>query len=121
MTDAGATAVQGVCAGVIVFCSAAAGDYALILLGGTAGVMHSIGRIDLPSKTKAAFYIIRWVFTALMLTGFAAYLIQTYTSIPAQKWPGVVAFAITFLADKWMGWIDIFGEKLFGMFAKKMP
>lgn len=88
-------------AAVIMLTSAAAGDYALIVLGGVAGVMHSISRVTLESKVDGAWYVLRWVFTAVILTGGISFMLDKYLGIPAGNWPGVVAFSITFFADRW--------------------
>lgn len=93
-------------AAIVMLTSAAAGDYALIMLGGVAGVMHSISRVPLESKVDGAWYVLRWVFTAVILTGGISFMLDKYLGIPAGNWPGVVAFFITFFADRWTAMAD---------------
>jgi hypothetical protein len=93
-------------AAALLLTSAAAGDYALIMLGGVAGVMHSISRVPLESKADGAWYVLRWVFTAVILTGGVSHLLERYAGFPAGNWPGVVAFSITFFADRWALLVD---------------
>lgn len=83
------------------------GHYVLMVVGGWIGCMHSVAKMDFDgSKTAAMWYMLRWIGTACVLTGAVSAAIVSYTGFPADRWPGVVAFAITFLADKWMPWAD---------------
>ncbi|MGE0329684.1 MAG: hypothetical protein AB7P37_03215 [Ramlibacter sp.] len=82
------------------------GDFLLILAGALGGVMHSVAKVNTASVRAAAFYVLRWVLTALILAGGTGVLIEKTTSLPATQWPGVVAFLITFLADKWPAWLS---------------
>jgi hypothetical protein len=79
-------------------------EHALIILGAIVGVMHSLGRAQTPTCKAAVWYVIKWVLTSALLTGFVTHLLETYGHIPAHRWPGVVAFAITFLSDRWPAW-----------------
>lgn len=81
-----------------------AGDYAWLLCGALVGAMHSVGKIQTPNRWDAAKYVGMWVGTAFVLTFFISYLLEHYLGIPANRWPGVVAFGITFLADRWPSW-----------------
>lgn len=80
--------------------------YLLTVFGGFVGALHSVARIETPTRAAAALYILKWVMSAVVLTSLAAYLIETWSGFPAQRWPGVVAFLITFLADRWPQWLD---------------
>lgn len=102
------------------------GTYALILFGGFMGVMHAVAKVDFASRPgwggpgiKAGLYLFTWVGTALVLTTFVAALVTRYTGFPADKWPGVVAFAITFLADKWPNWTSALLDGLVARFINK--
>lgn len=82
------------------------GDYLLILAGAVAGVMHPVSTREFPTRMAAVWYMLRWVATAVVLTGFSAAMIERYMGLPASNWLGAVAFGITFLADKWPGLIE---------------
>lgn len=64
-----------------------------------------MSKIDTPTRTSAAVYVIKWVATAAVLTFAVAAVLESYLALPAQSWPGVVAFGITYLADRWPGWV----------------
>lgn len=77
------------------------GQYAWIIYGALVGVMHSVGKADTPTKTAAVWYVVKWVLTAALLTKFVAAMLEQHAGLPAERWPGVVAFFIAFLADRW--------------------
>lgn len=88
-------------------------DYLLIIVGALAGVMHAMGKITHTTRTAAALYVIKWVGTAVFLTGAASVVIEQAFNFPATRWPGVVAFLLTFLADKWPQWLQrVIGKRL---------
>lgn len=107
---AAATAV-----GVLLAASPGASDYALLVFGALVGAMHSVAKVDTPTRTSAVLYILKWVATAGVLTFFVAALLEAYLGIPAQRWPGVVAFGITFLADRWPQWLAWVVERRIGV------
>lgn len=78
----------------------------LTVFGGFVGTMHSVARIETPTRVAAAWFVFKWVMSAVVLTSLAAYLIEAWSGFPAQRWPGVVAFLITFLADRWPQWLE---------------
>lgn len=89
-------------------------EYLLILAGAVAGVMHSVAKVPTPTRSAAGWYVLRWVATALMLASGAAVVVEKTSSLPATQWPGVVAFLITFLADKWPAWLSSFLQRKAG-------
>lgn len=96
-------------------------EYLLILGGALAGVMHSVAKVNTASIRAAAFYVLRWVGTALILAAGTAVVIEKTTSLPATQWPGVVAFLITFLADKWPAWLSGFLARRAGHVTEGEP
>lgn len=40
-------------------------------------------------------------------TGFVTAMLQQHAGVPAERWPGVVAFLITFLSDRWPAWLGM--------------
>ena len=80
-------------------------DWLLILAGAGWGAMHSMSKAHTSSTASAVWYVLKWVGTACVLTSLASLLIEQVFGIPATRWPGAVAFLITFLADKWPAWL----------------
>lgn len=101
---AGATAATA--ATILLAASPGASEYALLVFGALVGAMHSVAKVPTPTRISAAWYIVKWVATAGVLTFFVAAMLDAWLSLPAQRWPGVVAFGITFLADRWPGWLN---------------
>lgn len=91
------------------------GDYLLILAGALIGVMHAAGKVRSATLTQAALYVIKWVGTAVLLTGALGVFIEQKAGIPATQWPGVMAFLITFLADRWPQWLRALAPRWLGL------
>lgn len=102
---AAATATAATAATILLAASPGASEYALLIFGALVGAMHSVAKVDTPTRTSAAWYIVKWVSTAGVLTFFVAAMLEAWLGVPAWRWPGVVAFGITFLADRWPGWL----------------
>lgn len=99
-----ATATAATAATLLVAASPGVSEYSLVIVGALVGAMHSVAKVPTPTRTSAVLYILKWVATAGVLTFFVASLLEQ-AGVPAAKWPGVVAFGITFLADRWPGWL----------------
>jgi hypothetical protein len=82
-------------------------EYSPLVLGALVGVMHPVSRLEFPEgwrgKGLAALFMLKWVLTAVLFTGFASYMLERFLGIPANAWPELVAFIIAFLADDWYG------------------
>lgn len=98
------SAAAGFAAASILLAVGPDGTHAVIVFGALIGVMHSVGRADTRTHFAAAWYVVKWVLTASLLTGFVSALLVQHMGLPADRWPGVVAFGLTFLADRWPGW-----------------
>jgi hypothetical protein len=96
-------------------------EHALIIFGAAVGVMHSLGRVHTPTRGEAIRYTIKWVLTSVLLTGFVTHLLESQANIPAHRWPGVVAFAITFLSDRWPVWLGNLMERWVVMTTRGKP
>ena len=83
-----------------------AADYAWLVFGALVGAMHSVSKVETPTRLSAIWYILKWVGTAGVLTFFVAEVVQFWFDFPAYRWPGVVAFGITFFADRWPEWVS---------------
>ena len=91
----------GITAATILLAVGPDGQHALIVFGGLVGVMHSVARVHTPTRLSAAWYVLKWMLTATLLTGFVAAMLEQHLNLPAERWPGVVAFGITFFSDSW--------------------
>lgn len=96
-------------------------SYAIIVFGALVGVMHSVAKVETPTRWSAAWYVMKWVLTAALLTGFVSALLESYIGLPAHRWPGVVAFGITFLADRWAQWLPLVVGRRLGLPEDKQP
>lgn len=115
-----AAAVGGLATVLITWFGPAAPEYVLILACALIGVLHPFGKREFADWRRAVMYVLTWVGTALVLTGVAIALLQAYTPINAARWPGAVAFGITFLSDRWPVWLDaILTAKFLGSHASK--
>jgi hypothetical protein len=97
------------------------GHLSLVVIGAWIGCMHAVANVDFDgSKKKALLYMIRWIATACLFTGVVTAGIVTYVGFPIDRWPGVVAFAITFFADRWPAWLEsMLPSWLSGLIVKK--
>lgn len=100
-----ATATAATAATLLVAASPGVSEYSLMLFGALVGAMHSVAKVPTPTRASAVWYILKWVCTAGVLSFFVAAMLEDWIGVPAAKWPGVVAFGITFLADRWPGWV----------------
>ena len=105
----------GITAATILLAVGPDGQHALIVFGGLVGVMHSVARVHTPTRLSAAWYVAKWVLTATLLTGFVAAMLQQHLNLPAERWPGVVAFGITFLSDRWPAWAELLLSRRLGI------
>jgi hypothetical protein len=115
------TVAVGATAAALLLTVDSAAGHALIIFGALVGVMHSVAKVETPTRTAAAWYVLKWVLTAALLTGFVSAMLNTYLGIPAQRWPGVVAFGITFLADRWPQWLTAAVGQRLGINQERQP
>ena len=83
----------------------------LTALGALIGTFQSVVKAETNGKMIAVFwFVLRWVSTAVVLAGAATYIIESFTNIPARKWPAAVGFAITFFANQWQPWLSALAD-----------
>lgn len=111
---AAASATAATAATILLAASPGASEYALLVFGALVGAMHSVAKVSTPTRLSAAWYILKWVCTAGVLTFAVAAVLEAWLGLPAQRWPGVVAFGITFLADRWPHWLRVVIERRLG-------
>ena len=90
-------------------------DYTAILAGALIGIMHAAGKVHTATMAASVIYVIKWVGTAVLLTGALSVLVEQKLAVPATQWPGVVAFCITFLADRWPDWLRMLVPRWLGL------
>lgn len=95
------------------------GEFLLVLAGAVVGVMHPASSRSFAGGMAAAFYVVKWVASAIVLTGFATMLLERYLHLPAHNWPSVVAWGITFFADRWRPWLDGIADGVASRLARK--
>lgn len=89
--------------GLVVLLGPVLGPWVTVLLAAFIGALWTLGRVDTPSRIKAALLLSRIVLTALVLTGgVAAVLAQFMAWSLDHVLPGV-AFTLGALGDKFHG------------------
>lgn len=79
----------------------AAGPYALIVMASLLGAMWPMSVMPGITKRQGAFFLIRIVSAAVVLTGSAAWYLETHYSVPAAHGLAIVAFFIGALGNGW--------------------
>lgn len=107
MTEPASTLAVGASnAALIYLFGPGAPEMVLVLLASLVGALHPMGKKTFASGMGAAGFVLLWMATATVLTGVAVWALERYVGIPAARWPGVVAFGIAFLSDRWPLWLD---------------
>lgn len=107
-------------AGVVLVSQAVLGDAALVALGALCGCMHSVRLADTRgSAWRAALFILRWVFTALVLAGAVGW-VGEQVGFPAHRWPAAVGLFITLFANHWLRWADELVEPVLARWRAKV-
>lgn len=102
-----ATAVAGASTAALIYLfGPGAPEMLLVILASLIGALHPMGKKSFANALAAVRFVALWVGTAVILTGVAVWAIEHYFALPASRWPGVVAFAIAFLSDRWPVWIE---------------
>lgn len=96
------------------------GEYLLVLSGAVVGIMHPASLRSFETRSTAVMYVLKWVASAVLLTGFVSTMIDQAFGLKAANWPGVVAWTITFFADKWRGWLYALGDAAAERFGRRV-
>jgi hypothetical protein len=91
----------GLLAFAVAFLGPWMGQYALILICAGFGGSWAVTRANSASKAAAAMLLFRLMGTAVIVTGTAAWWIETMYKIPAKETLAVIAFAIGFGGENW--------------------
>lgn len=77
------------------------GEHALIIMSALAGAMWPLSVRESNSRLDSAFFLLRLVCTAAVLTGFAAHIIEQKFGYHSQEVISPVAFLIGAVGDRW--------------------
>lgn len=91
-----------------------AGPYAVIVMASLLGAMWPLSTMPAMSRCSGAFFLIRIVSTAVILTSAAAWYLETAYGVPAIHGMAVVAFFIGALGN---GWAPVFSALRSGLSA----
>ena len=89
-----------------------AGQYAVIVMAALAGALWPLSTMVLPSRRAGAAFLFRIVFSAVFLSGSAAWYLETKYALPAVHGMAVVAFLIGAMGN---GWSPVFKALRDGM------
>jgi hypothetical protein len=78
-----------------------AGQYALIVMAALAGALWPLSTMEGLTRRTGAFFLARVVFTACVLTGTAAWWLESRYQLPATQGMAVVAFFIGGAGNGW--------------------
>ena len=96
----------------------AAGEYALIVFASLGGALWSVGRSSATTKSAAAWLLLKLVFSAVILTGGAAAIIEAKFGWPVKQILAPVAFAIGFGGEMWHSMFKSWLNKLTSFISK---
>lgn len=77
------------------------GNNALIIMSALAGAMWPLSVRESRGRLDSAFFMLRLVCTAAVLTGFTAHIIEQKFGYHSQEIISPVAFAIGAVGDRW--------------------
>jgi hypothetical protein len=78
-----------------------AGPYALIVFAALAGALWPLSTMPTVTRAQGAAFLLRVVAGAVVMTGSAAYLIESYYKVPAVESFALVAFGIGAMGNGW--------------------
>lgn len=78
-----------------------AGPYALIVFAALAGALWPLSTMPTVTRMQGAAFLLRVVAGAVVLTGSAAYWIETTYRVPAVESVALVAFGIGAMGNGW--------------------
>lgn len=120
MAEPASTAATGAATAALIWAfGPGAPDVALVLMAALVGACHSAGKRSTPGVGAFAAHVMLWTATAALMTGVATWALSKYLGLPADRWPGAVAFLIAFLAHRWAVWGELLGDALMGRLARR--
>jgi len=77
------------------------GPYAVIVWAAFAGAMWPLSKRNTPSRIEGAWFVLRVVFLATIITTPLAIFAETQFKVPSQHALGLVALAVGAIGDDW--------------------
>lgn len=77
------------------------GEYGLIVFAALAGSLWALGKRQSSAPLDGALFLLKIIFTAVVLSGFVAHILATRTSMPSHQLLAPVAFCIGFFGNSW--------------------
>lgn len=106
------TAATGLVALAIAFLGPAAGEYAVIVLAALAGALWALQRMPTHTRADGALLVFRLVLTAVVLTGGAAWWLETQHQLPSQQVLAPIAFLIGGWGERLPALVDMLIDRL---------
>lgn len=78
-----------------------AGPYALIIFAALAGALWPLSTMATVTRAQGAAFLLRVVMTSVMLTGAAAWWIESTYHVPATQSVAVLSFVIGAMGNGW--------------------
>jgi hypothetical protein len=78
-----------------------AGPYALIVFAALAGALWPLSTMQTVTRAQGAAFLLRVVMASVMLTGAAAYYIESTYNVPATQSLAVLSFLIGAMGNGW--------------------
>lgn len=91
-----------------------AGQYTVIVMAALAGALWPLSTMVIPTRVAGASFLFRIVASAVLLTGSAAWYLETHYEVPAIHGMAVVAFLIGAMGN---GWSPVFLAMRSGLVA----
>lgn len=121
MAEPAGTTSAGIVAVSIALLGPAAGEYAVIVLSALAGSLWALSRSGSAARIDGAVMVLRLVLTAVVLTGGAAYWINSMHEVPMHQLLAPVAFFIGAFGDRWPAALDALWRRLIGRINGTKP
>lgn len=78
-----------------------AGEYAAILFSALAGALYPLSERKGITRSEGALLVLRLVATSVVLTGLAAYYVNSYFNVPILTVMSPVSLVIAAMGDRW--------------------
>jgi hypothetical protein len=112
MAEPTSTGSAGLAVVLIALLGPAAGEYATIVFAALAGSLWPLSSRSSPSRSDGAFFVIRLVLTASVLTSVVSWYVERKLSLPTHNALAPVAFSIGAIGDNWKGLITAITSRL---------
>lgn len=115
MAEPATTTSAGVVAASIVLLGPIAGEHAAIAFCALAGALWALSSAKCPSHAAGAWLVVRLVFTAMVLTGAGAWLLEDKLNLPTKHVLPGLAFLIGLFGHRWPALAEALSGRLMGL------